>query len=393
MTSRKLKPRNVLLFLAALLIPIGWARGGHEVPVYPSYYPHELRIETVPPERAAELLRDAKLHAYLGPGLGPGLGPEPPFPTGAPQSVRAVESLGDFVTVRINPTLARDNGSACEVADAIVRDMAGPVGVGGDGFVFHPYPVTPFDGDYLIHADRAEAEKTRLMDSVVAAPARPPKVKADGALAGLVRSEWRAEGPGWDAAVEAVDAAGLVAGARYALNGWLGPAWVKTGWFHALRLLADAGVAEARQLAEAMAQRLERGDYRDTLERVNLERELVAALGAGCGKRVAGYTIRRHYFSGEFTNGIENIGFDSIEGLNSPLFIRTVKLKNFPWNGELMLGIDARPEAAWNPIAGFSDGFGRLMWSAIGDPALVSSPYDSGWMVNRIADVRSTPGG
>lgn len=380
MTARKLKPLNVLLFLAALLIPIGWARGGHEVPIYPSYYPHEITIQTMPAERAADLLRGAKLHAYLG--------PEPPFPAGMPQSVRAVESLGDFVTVRINPALVeQDNGSACEIADAVIRAMAGK-----DGFVFHPYPVTPFDGDYLIHADRAEAEKTRLMDAV-AAPPRPPKVKADGAMAGLVRSEWRAEGPGWDAAVEAVDAAGLVADARYALNGWLGPAWVKTGWFHAERLLGGATDAAARQRAEAMVQRLERGDYRDAVERVNLERELVGTLGAGCGKRVAGYTIRRHYFSSEFTNGIENIGFDSIEGLNSPLFIRTVKLKNFPWNGELMLGIDARPDAAWNPIAGFSDGFGRLLWSAIGDPALVSTPYDAGWMVNRIADVRSNPGG
>jgi hypothetical protein len=138
-----------------------------------------------------------------------------------------------------------------------------------------------------------------------------------------------------------------------------------------------------------MSQRLETGDYRDTVERVNLERELVAALIGGCRKRVAGYTVKRQYFSAEFTNGIENIGFDSIEGLNSPIFVRTVKLKDFPWNGWLMLGIDAQPDAAWNPIAGFNDGFGRLLWSAIGDPALFSAPYDSSWMLNRIADVQS----
>jgi hypothetical protein len=69
-----------------------------------------------------------------------------------------------------------------------------------------------------------------------------------------------------------------------------------------------------------------------------------------------------------------------------------VKLKNFPWNGELALGIDARPDAAWNPIAGFNDRFGRLVWSAIGDPALFSAPYDVGWMLNRIADVQSNRG-
>src|SRR6476646_5752023 len=95
------RPRNVLLLLVALLAPVGWARGGHEVAVYPSYYPHEIRIETVPAERAAELLRDATLHAYLG--------PDPGFPGALPASVRAVESLGDFVVVRLNPArLAQD---------------------------------------------------------------------------------------------------------------------------------------------------------------------------------------------------------------------------------------------------------------------------------------------
>ena len=39
------------------------ARSGHEPPVYPSYYPHEIDIAMVAPERAAELLagQDARL--------------------------------------------------------------------------------------------------------------------------------------------------------------------------------------------------------------------------------------------------------------------------------------------------------------------------------------------
>ena len=380
MSPRKVRLQNVLLVLVALLATIGLARGGHEVPVYPSYYPHEIRVETMPPERATDLLRDAKLHAYLGPELR--------FPGTVPASVRAVESLGNFVIVRINPErLAQDERFACAVVDAIVRDMAGR-----NGFVFHPYPVTPLHGDYLYHVDRAEAEKTRLLGT----PATPPRnlmVRAGGMLTRLVRSEWRAQEPDWDAAVEEIGVAKLVAGSRNSVNGWLGPAWVKTGWFHAERILADAtDDAEARRRTEALSLRLETGDYGDTVERVNLERELVAALTGGCRKRVAGYTVKRQYFSAEFTNGIENIGFDSIEGLNSPIFVRTVKLKDFPWNGWLMLGIDAQPDAAWNPIAGFNDGIGRLLWSAIGDPALFSAPYDSSWMLNRIADVQSNSG-
>jgi hypothetical protein len=248
-------------------------------------------------------------------------------------------------------------------------------------------------GDYLYHVDQAEAEKTRLLGAPAALPPRNLMVRAGGMPASLVRSEWRPQGPDWDAAVEEIGAAELVAASSVSVNGWLGPAWVKTGWFHAERILDDAtDDAEARHRTEAMAQRLETGDYRDAVERVNLERELVATLTGGCRKRVAGYTVKREYFSTEFTDGIENIGFDSIGGLNSPIFLRTVKLKDFPWNGWLMLGIDARPDAAWNPIAGFNDEFGRLLWSAIGDPALFPTPYDAGWMLNRIADVRSNAG-
>jgi hypothetical protein len=373
----RVTPRTALVVVVALFATIGLARGGHEVPVYPSYYPHEIKVESVPPERAAELLGDAKLHAYLG--------PEPRFTGGVPKSVRAVESLGNFVVVRVNPAhSAPDERASCDIVEAVVGDMAGR-----DGFVFHPYPVTPFDGDYVYHVDRAEAEKARLLGQPAAQPPNL-RVKADGELVGLVRPEWREEGPDWDAAVEAIGTAELVAGSSNAVNGWYGPPWRKAGWFHAELMLADAtGDLVARQRAEGSAQRLESGNYRDAVERVNLERDLVATLNAGCRKRIAGYTIKRQYFSAEFTNGIENIGFDSIDGLDSPFFIRTVKLKDFPWNGWLSLGIDAPPEAAWNPIAGFTDRFGRLLWSAIGDPALFSAPYDSGWMLNRIADVQS----
>jgi len=381
MPSPKVQPACVLVVLALLLVTLSVARGGHEMPIYPSYYPHEVAIETMPSERAADLLGDAKLHAYLG--------AEPRFPGAVPPSIRAVESLGSFVIVRINPArMVQDERSACAVVETIVRDMAGK-----GGFVFHPYPVTPLHGDYLYHVDQAEAEKTRLLGAPAALPPRNLMVRAGGMLASLVRSEWRPQGPDWDAAVEEIGAAELVAASRVSVNGWLGPAWVKAGWFHAERILDDAtDDAEARHRIQAMVQRLETGDYRDTVERVNLERELVATLTGGCRKRVAGYTVKREYFSTEFTDGIENIGFDSIGGLNSPIFLRTAKLKDFPWNGWLMLGIDARPDAAWNPIAGFNDEFGRLVWSAIGDPALFPTPYDTRWMLNRIADVRSNAG-
>jgi hypothetical protein len=31
------------------------------------------------------------------------------------------------------------------------------------------------------------------------------------------------------------------------------------------------------------------------------------------------------------------------------------------------------------------------MWFAIGDPAVIPSPYDHGWVLNRISEVEATP--
>ena len=159
------------------------------------------------------------------------------------------------------------------------------------------------------------------------------------------------------------------------------------GWFHARLLLADPAVLSRGVSGEV--RRLEAGEFVSLAERINAERDLVMALTAGCRTIVVGYRVRRESINAEFSAGIENIAFDALDGLNAPIFIRTAKLKDFPWNGWLSLGIEGRPDAAWNPIAGFTDPFGRLLWSAVGDPAAISSPYESAWMLNRITDVET----
>jgi hypothetical protein len=374
---------RALIAAAAMLAAATAARGGHELAVYPSYYPHEIRIATTPPEAAAGLLRDGKIQAYLG--------ADPRFSGVLPPAIRSVGSLGSIITLQINPASPRaaDEQSACAVADAIVHDLAG-----NSALVFHPYPVTPFHGDYLDHFDRVEAAKARFLAEPAGAAPPSLRIAADDTLADLVRPEWREQGADWDAVIEAVDVSRFVADSATAIDGWLGPAWGKTGWFLAERILGDAiGDADARHHADALSRRLKTGDYRDPVERINLERDLVATLTAGCRKIVIGYTLKHEYFTADFNEGIENIGFDALAGLNSPMFIRTVKLKNFPWNGWLALGIAAQPVAAWNPIAGFSDDFGHLLWSAVGDPALIPAPYDAGWLVNRVSDVQAGGGG
>jgi hypothetical protein len=261
--------------------------------------------------------------------------------------------------VTVDPATA---GDACAAAQAAVHRLAER----RDGFVLHPYPVTPFHADYLQQADLADAARARVLEAVAA----PPEVAA---------------------AVEEVDAAGLLAADLVSLNGWLGPPWVKSGWWQAWRLLGSALSADDRDRASEIVRSLETGDYDGLEERLTLERGLVTLLTQGCRRVVAGYTVKKEYFNAEYSAGIENVGFDSLAGLDAPVFLRTVKLKDFPWNGWLRLGIATRPGAAWNPVAGFGDPAGRLIWSALGDPAAFPEPYGDGWVLNRIADVQRVP--
>ena len=93
--------RRALSVAVAVLLVAPVARSGHELPVYPSYYPHEIEIATTAPERAAELLRAGKLHAYVG-----GAPPSPP----RPETLGSAELLGAFVVVRLNPEFAARQG-------------------------------------------------------------------------------------------------------------------------------------------------------------------------------------------------------------------------------------------------------------------------------------------
>ena len=373
-----MKGRAATLVLVGAALASVAAHGGHEFPVYPSYYPHLITLETMAPEVAAERLRANKIQAYIGPA--PDFGPK------LPESIAAVDSLGSFVVVRVNPAspLARDAASSCALAGAVIREIAAH----GGGVTIHPYPVTPLHGDYLHYADLADAARERLLDASDP-PARRIRVRASGSALGLVPRPLLTQAADWDVTVETVDAAELVNAATTWTNGWMGPPWLRKGWFQALQLL-ETSLPEgpARSGAEADRLRLEAMDYASPVERINLERDLVSTLTAGCHALVAGYTVRRQYIGTDYYAGIENIDSDFITGIASPMFIRTVKLKDFPWNGVLTLGIDAKPAAAWNPIAGFDDRFGRLLWSALGDPALMPAPGDTGWMLNRISDVR-----
>ena len=250
------------------------------------------------------------------------------------------------------------------------------------GFVFHPYPVTPFHADYLHHLDRVEAAKNAVGEF---ASVSSVKIGARGQVAEtIVRAQWGHVTDGGDVVIEAVQIDELLAAAGGQFDGWSGPPWMKEGWFHAYLLLAAGLDAQQRETADGDYEQLIRGATRSLAEHANLERSLVSVLANRCERMVVGYVPRVEYFTEAYPAGVENVAYDSVSGLNSPVFVRTVKLKEYPWNGKLHVGVGDRSKAAWNPVGGFTDAMGRLMWSAVGDPAMLALPFNASWMPNRV---------
>ncbi len=358
----------ILGAVGAGLALVGVARAGHEFPFYPSFYPQEITVEALDAKAAAQRLAKGTLHAYAGNEI-------------AAQAERAkigsVTALGGYVVATFDrrvPALA-DRSARCAAARGLKDAL-------GEGYIWHPYPVTPFHADYLHHADRAEAARA----AVTAQKNVRLRLRArDAAAERLLHSPPRANAPA-DGELAIVDPVALAAQASARYNGWSGPPWIRQGWFYAFLLLAPAvtdGATRAR--IDEAARRLMHADYRTLEERIDLERSLVALLQSGCERVVLGYTVRREHYGTEYSQGVENVGFDALEGLASAIFPRTVKLRDFPWNGWLNTAVPAAPASAWNPVVGgFGDAFGRLVWWAVADPAFLPSPHGGGWIENRV---------
>jgi hypothetical protein len=365
-----------------LLVVGGQSGAGHQVSHFPSYYPDEIRIEALDPAAAGRGLGDGTVHAYVGAA--------PSFAGPLPAQVKTVKSLGSFLILSFNTASARfaSADARCAAARGILAVLRDETTA---GFVFHPYPVTPHHADYLHHLDRIEAASAALVGD--ASSGKSTVVGARGQLAeAIVRARFAPATDDAAVVLEAVPVDDLLA-ADVQFGLWPGPPWAKEGWFHAHRLLAPGVQAVRRSVLDDDYERLVRGEVHGLAERIDLERRLVAALAVGCERVVAGYVLKEESFNDSYPGGVENVAYDSLSGLDSPVFLRTAKLKEYPWNGKLQLAVPHRSDAAWNPVAGFTDVMGRLIWSAIGDPAMISIPFNASWMPNRVqSEVSRTEG-
>jgi hypothetical protein len=355
---------------AFLLAAVVAAQAGHEVPYYPSFYPQEIRIEPLAPDAAAREFASTRdpLHVYVG--------SSPAFGGGTPAQLKSVVSLASFITARVHPTRFASRDARCRMLDRAPEALAKHPDI-----VVHRHPVTPYHADYIGHVDRLP-----VAPGLAAAGSTAITVDGDQDSASLAAPNVRVETVDWDLRFAEVRLDALMRAAGTGAAAWPAEPWVKEGWFQAYHLLESAsGAAEsgARGYAKALYTRLIHREFKDSTERTDLERQLIAALTENCQQGIVGYRLRREFYSDDFSNGVENIAFDAQAGFNSAIFVRTVKLKDLPWNGWLRVGIDTPATAAWNPVAGFTDATGRLVWSVAGDNAFLPIPYNSAWVFNR----------
>ena len=358
--------------LAAGILIAGGADAGHEPTFYPSFYPQEITLRIVDPRAAATMLTKNALHAYVG--------ADPFAASKAPAHITQAESLASLVVLRFHGSSAEAvtlPDGRCATGAAVAKALAR---VKSD-LVGHPYPVTPFHADYLTHADLVEGALRTVEQGVnvvrLKVRATPRWVSA------LTRAGIKVGEAGADASLEEIEIASL-------LDGLANPAWSRTGWMQTYAVYAHGMTDEgARRAVDKQLEQRTTSPLSD-VERARIERGLVLRMLRGCERVPIGYTLRHEPVNNEYSAGVENVAWDAQRGLNAPIFLRTVKLKDFPWNGWLALGVEAKPAAAWNPLAGFSDTTGRLVWAALADPAVLPEPRGEGSIGSRVRLVSHT---
>ncbi len=216
------------------------------------------------PSEAAQPLRDGKIQAYVGSRLelcGRAAGR-----SSAPSNRSARSS--SCASIRIPPR-AQDDASACAVVRTVMRDAGGARRFRSASLSGHAVPRR------LSSSRRSRGRRQGALLDRRSAGRRTQDRRRAAALHKAIRNGPRRDAD-WDAEVDEVDAAELVASAMFSMNGWFAPPWVRTGWFHAERLLADAADEPAReQHIRSDLQRLKAGDFTGLVERINLERDLV----------------------------------------------------------------------------------------------------------------------
>jgi len=134
--------------------------------------------------------------------------------------------------------------------------------------------------------------------------------------------------------------------------------------------------------ADEIGQRLQRGDFASRAERDGMLREM-ARIEQEEAIRIWVATIDAGYPA---SDALTDVTLDVRTGLRSPFTLRTASI---PGRDDLNVGVLAvwNESSTWNPVAGFTDVFSRVMWQLLYDPATTADPW-SGAVVPYRADYR-----
>jgi len=130
--------------------------------------------------------------------------------------------------------------------------------------------------------------------------------------------------------------------------------------------------------------RLFYGDALDEITYAKLLREFILKGVEDSAEQPVIMTYEYYLYNDDYDQGIENMARSPLTGPFSDVFYRTVKLKLFPWNGWLLVGLDEDRETAYNPVLGFNDKWGRNLWMMLSDPAVLLQPYNNSIEPNRV---------
>ncbi len=130
------------------------------------------------------------------------------------------------------------------------------------------------------------------------------------------------------------------------------------------------------------ADKLMNGDYSSAAERIGLIRTAVESSLADSSTTFLVAELDLFYYNST-RQGVENVAYDRFAGPDTYWFYRTVKLRDFMWNGWLRIGVPSLHSSPYDPFGGF-EGYDRAIWMAVSDPPGWPHPRLGGWYPMRV---------
>lgn len=383
--------------MLTFLLLVNVVYGGHELILYPSFYPHELRFFRVEnAEDASQLIAQTSttgtvkgLHLYLAPL-------KPAAKRLNNTKINFIQEVDRLYYLVINLDKRPWNNSA--VADLLMNSISrDSVAAKLNGQPVY-LPILSYQGDYIYVADISESLRMKSF-SIDSSELRKLKITA------IKLSVQEVEEEAVEAVASELGKLGNVSVVKDGADDWdfklssisLNNFFQKnTVWANGIYFDLDAyqgyslAAAIYRQSVnmssepQSIYNKILYGRYSNEFEKMLLVRQLVR-WGIKHGGIIPLFITYRHYmFNDDWDEGIYNMAVNPLTGISTDVFYRTVKLKLFPWNGWLLIGHNDTEDCSYNPFMFEKTLYCRAILMLVSDSAFIHQPYNGSWEVNRV---------